>query len=373
MATKEQIELIPLADIEFAPNFNIRHASQRQTEFKTGEAPEGYNSENDESALGLQGLTSSIDAARPDKKSQPCEGQNQAITVCRPDKSAHLKTAKKFVCVEGFGRGMAINMLANRDGIKNPVIKAVVKEINEKERIEIALVDNIDREDLSAADKVFGVGCYQALMTDKKERTTVALAAKLGISQSYASKLMTLSERVSLGKSARKGLDPSILQEWRGAAKRISAQEMMGIAELPLNQQQEAWKMLLRGGKVSAASQGDSGEAGNDASWAESAGKKLENGAVILAALVKAGAITFNSEIIDSGTEGFIGAFCKVKKGVKSETLADLGDSFDASFALEMKRLNETPEEKKARKAAEKASMKAAEAGASNGAPATAN
>lgn len=94
----------------------------------------------------------------------------------------HPEHANSYEIVAGERRWRA----AQRAGL--PEVPVVIKELDDAEALEIALIENVQREDLTAIEEAEG---YRRLM-DEFEHTQEALAQAIGKSRSHIANLLRL-------------------------------------------------------------------------------------------------------------------------------------------------------------------------------------
>ncbi|KIS04362.1 ParB/RepB/Spo0J family partition protein [Paucilactobacillus wasatchensis] len=129
--------------------------------------PNPYQPRRTFDTKALEELASSIEKA----------GVFQPIIVRRPD-----KRMKRYEIIAGERRFRA-SKLANK-----PTIPAIVREMNDEEMMEIAVVENLQREDLTPLEEA---QAYATLM-DKLSLTQVQVSQRLGKSRPYIANYLRL-------------------------------------------------------------------------------------------------------------------------------------------------------------------------------------
>lgn len=168
---------------------------------------EGSNGETGDSATNeFSDLVASLEAA----------GQDTPVDVVeKPEKSG------KFFLVTGFRRFRAIFLLAEKNGVKDATIKAIVKVLSPYEAALLNARENTARQNLSAPDTAKAlIRLRDMALKDKKEFTHEGLATSLGIGKSYASKLFKIEEQTT----------PKILKAWHEGQRVVGTDQMYKIA-----------------------------------------------------------------------------------------------------------------------------------------------
>lgn len=203
MAKEDIVLTAPVSKVSIDPKWNSRFS----VEDSSGEPDE---------STGLQGLADSIRS----------HGQDEPA-IARLNKSG--KGGPEYVLVTGFRRHAAIMKNAEKDGIKDPTIRLIVKDITEAEAFALNCRENV-RENLSPPDTCNAILRMQELNPSMTEQS---LANMMGKSQSYVNKMLTIG----------RGLKKNIMDQWRGAPKKLDLSNMLDIAKLDKGKQDEAYKV----------------------------------------------------------------------------------------------------------------------------------
>lgn len=129
----------------------------------------------------------------------------------------HPEQKGKFEIIAGERRWRASQLA------KQTTIPALVRELDDKDALELALVENVQRQDLTAMEEAYG---YQRLM-DEFSYTQEELSATLGKSRSHIANMLRL---LSLPKSIREKLEEGTLTPGHARAL-VKAEKPEELAE----------------------------------------------------------------------------------------------------------------------------------------------
>lgn len=181
------------------------------------------------------------------KASIASEGQIDAVIVrTHPDERKRTKTP--YMLVAGFQRCESLRQLAEEgvipggyDGtwVKQPTVKAIIRQMTEKEAALENLRENTSRSELSGSDLAFGVQRYMRLDPDASE---TEIAKKLGKSQGYINMICKII------KGLEEHSNSKLLHEWRDAPKVLTIAQMTAVANKKTPDDQTAeFNKILRG------------------------------------------------------------------------------------------------------------------------------
>jgi ParB/RepB/Spo0J family partition protein len=167
---------------------------------------------------------------------------------------------KPYQLVKGFRRTTAILELAKQYQDPEPVIRAIVVDIDEVEARTENLMENVTRQNLTPPD--FAWGLHQLHLAAKKtgkKLSDAEIARRIGRNQSYVGKLLGIMRNVQ----------PNITRRWRETPKAVSVGEMHEIGKLPKDEQDGAFGKLLGANQAPDEDQGK-----HRSGWYEGAKKK---------------------------------------------------------------------------------------------------
>jgi len=211
--TVSKVEKMLMSEIEPDWTWNVRrHTGEVVEDPETNLGPEDDT--------GFTGLVTSLEK----------EGQKDAVEV-RPTPKGH-PSKKPYLLTVGFRRFKALQLIAQKNGDKNPTILAIVKTCSEEQARIRNIEENTNRKDLMGADYVFGIGELRKLSPGI---TQARIGELFGLKQGYVSRLLKIHEKVS----------PEIRTEWRDdVASRVSIDDMVKLAEKPEAEQPKAYADL---------------------------------------------------------------------------------------------------------------------------------
>lgn len=332
-AKNEKVESIPCALIDNDPSLNSR-SMRTFAEPQVGE--DGKPLEVDSSREHETTLTST-EASIADK------GQDTAVII-RTNTKANKKS-KPYELVSGFGRMAAVMRIAEASGNKAPTIKAILREMSDREARSLNVRENTAREHLKAPDLAYGIKLIvdEAGKTGEKV-TSTGLSKELGISQTYAHILYTIVE----------GVSPRIFKAWRESPYEIAYRKMLEIAKLEKGEQQAAFDALLR----------DTNEEGSDkvrGTWQDRAKESGARVGTMLGRLARAGFIHyehFDLNALGTDVDAVRIVVPSVKKDATAKDLAKVSKAMSAAYEEaynapeeeEEEEVEATGEEKKSKK-----------------------
>lgn len=248
-------------------------------------------------------------------------GLKDAVTV-RPHPNA--KSKFKYQLIKGFRRFGAIETLASENEIKRPVIKVVVKDLNDLEAFDEHVTENTARDNLKGPDLGFAAFKMLQLRRSMGESPSNAeIARRMGKHQGYINDLIGIIEK-----------GPAVAVKWRNSPVQLSVNEMKSIVKLKTPEEQDA-----QYDKVLKRSSGES----DDNAWVQLAADKAARGAAFLGRLQKEGLIA-TAEGIQWG-DHLKALGVSVKEGAKASQIKTIADAAHAAFD---NALNPPPVEPKA-------------------------
>ena len=301
---REETKRIPLGDILVDHNWNSRGSAWRNIATPTAD---GQPQEGPEGKLGFPGLIESIKSA----------GQDTAVDVRpNPTKSRH-----PWMLVTGHRRFEALMRIAEQ-GIaapnfdpRNPTILANIRNLTEDEAVAKNGRENLDREDLTTADKAFLV---HRMVTDQK-KTQVEVAAQFGLSQPYVGKLARIM----------KDTNRKILDKWRSdPVDPLTVEERIKLTETPKDEQEAVFTKMVEGSSKGKKGAGATGWMGKAKEQAESIGFFLGGLHRLGIANVDVGKLAANVKALGDSDFLTLGG----KKGATENQLADLAKAIQAGF-----------------------------------------
>lgn len=184
---------------------------------------------------------------------------------------------KPYQLVKGFRRTTAVLELAKQHEDPDPIIRAIVVELDEVEARTENLMENVTRQNLNPPDFAWGLHQLQlAAKKANKKMSDAEVARRIGRNQSYVGKLLTIMRNVQ----------PNITRRWRETPKMVSVNEMNEIAKLPKDEQDGAFGRLLGANQAPDEDQGKA-----RTGWYEGAKKKAYEFGMILGTLEREGLI----------------------------------------------------------------------------------
>jgi ParB/RepB/Spo0J family partition protein len=152
------------------------------------------------------------------------------LPASRLEETAHLKPRPIYELVSGERRYRASELAGK------PTIPAIVSELTDSEVLDIQLIENLQREDLSPLEEAEG---YEQLMRQTVDNTPISVddvAAKIGKSRSYVYARLKLLDLGQEGRAAMR-------------AGKLDASRALLIARIPDTAiQAKALKLILRDG-----------------------------------------------------------------------------------------------------------------------------
>lgn len=188
----------------------------------------------------------------------------------------------KYGLVSGSRRLRAIAKLVSEGITMAPVKAIVLSDRDQSSLFERNLVENIGREDVTAADTSFALGRLKGSRKEDGTFTTdTALFARAAIPQGYGSKLLTIFDR----------LHPEVFKFWRVAKSPLPYNTVYEIAKMPPDQHKAAYE------KAQEQKAGNKGKPGPKDPLEKAKGrlKKLADDLYLLASL---GAINVDKLVI---------------------------------------------------------------------------
>lgn len=256
MATVKAVESVielDVSQLDIKSDWNVR----------SGDFVSGEGAETEETASEFGELVESIRT----------RGQDDPVVVLPAAKNAKYKLIQGFrrvKAVEVINQRKTAGMIADRTPLK---VKAIVRDLGDREALEANLRENVARENLRPADIAFGVARVKE--SQQKEKTFTSdssLAQNVGLKQAYCSKLLLIVERV----------DPEIFTHWRGARAPIPVLAMYDISKLDRKDQREAYDVATGRREAEGGRKGGPGRGGN---VVERAIKEAEKVATLLGTL----------------------------------------------------------------------------------------
>ncbi len=294
----EQFILVPLKDID------LSFENSRSGNIQKGDSPDGKTGQK------FSELVEGIEE----------KGQLQP-GVARPK-------GKKFQLVAGFRRYLAIKQIAQKNGDKNPVMKLIIKEVDDINALEENLGENA-REGLTGPDLGYSLWrlseMYRLRGNTVSDRKLASIAAR---NHTYVSDLMSIFRKA-----------PKVAKTWHDAPVQLSVANMLRIAKLDDKGEQMAeYKRLLA---EYEADQAD-GPTNRGTSWTKTAIKQGERTGAILGKLARRGCITlakfdWAEELENLGV--------RVKKDAKPAQRKRIGEKTEAAYQSALTEVEETAEE----------------------------
>lgn len=327
--TADKIVNLPLSDIFIDNSWNTR-----------SDVGAGSSGGDDEENTD-EGLMASIGT----------RGQEEPVRV-RPTPK-ELKRKEPYMLVYGFRRAWAIGKLAEKNGDKNPTIKARVSDLTEEQARELNLAENTARDSLATCDIAYGIA---RVLEHSPQRTSVAISQEVGLNQGYVATIMRVVQ----------GLKKGLLQKWRDQrGKKLTLAEMERISKLTTKEEQEAAFAEY----AKKHSETESEEQGANA-WKKANKAKAEAFGKLFGGLQREGLLEVGDPemfFLQAFEGGFFG---RLKRGAGKElsdkekhAVADVAfKAWEAAVEADDDTSGETSEDIKAKKVAAK-----------NGKPATAN
>jgi hypothetical protein len=191
------------------------------------------------------------------------DGQENAVIV-RLNPDPRTREQKPYSLVAGFSRYEALRQLAEEGAkaspqvapgnydiswLKNPTIKAIIRQMDEKEARFENLRENSTRSELRGADMAWGIAQLMLLDDSLFEHGgETRLAHRLGKSLGYINQV----SKVVKGLMDQDNLD--LLTEWREHSKDIGVSQMQKIASVEdAESQREIFRKLASAGRDTSA------------------------------------------------------------------------------------------------------------------------
>lgn len=234
-------------------------------------------------------------------------GQDTPVKVRPAPKGA--THGKAYELGAGFRRAKAISENAAEFGIE-PIILAESKPMTDAEFRRMNIRENTARAQLGSPDLVYGI---KALVAKEPNMTSVALAADLGMNQSYVSALMRIA----------KNLSADVLKKWRGLpdGSRVSYKDILELSKASKTEQTEQFEEMTAG---DGGDEDEEGETDKNA-WVKKACEKLGPIGNAIGRAVFAKHLVIKSEdfYLEHAAD-----FVKVKKNAKVGQLNRLAKAF---------------------------------------------
>ena len=209
MAKEEKIVLVPLKDI-----FADLAWNSRSGDF-AGDTKEEENS--------FKELIASI---------KDSGGVNKDAVKLRPKGNAG-----KYALVAGFRRYFAIKAIAEEQGNKEPVIRALVEDLDELTARQENVRENVARASLKGADLAWSLlEIRNQYLAKKVEPTDIMITNSVGMNQSYGNKLLRIAT----------GVKPAIFKAWRESKLPLTIPEMLAVSKVDPQRQQEEYDSLMK-------------------------------------------------------------------------------------------------------------------------------
>ena len=210
MASKEEkVIQISLKDIIADLNWNSRSGDM------TGDTSEETNS--------FKELVASI---------KDSGGINKDAVKVRPKGNTG-----KFALVAGFRRYAAIKAIAEEQGNKEPVIRALIEDMDELSARQENVRENVARASLKGADLAWSLlEIHNQFLAKKVEPTDIMITNSVGMNQSYGNKLLNIAKKVK----------PAIFKQWRESKLPLTVPEMLAVSKVDAARQQEEYDSLCK-------------------------------------------------------------------------------------------------------------------------------
>jgi ParB/RepB/Spo0J family partition protein len=298
---------LPLKKVKADYDWNCRKlAGEKETDLK------GETEKND-----FDSLMRSIDV----------DGQSTPVMV-RP------KGAKgDYELVAGFRRYRALQLLAEKNGDKDPKILASVRDLNDYQARAENVRENAGRKNVEPTELLTGlIDLREQARAAKLPDSIQALADSVGIGRPYASRLFKIAEN----------LKAELLKKWMESPTAIGVNRVENVAKVDKDRQDEEWATQAESGGRGA------GGGGGENAWLTSATKAAERVGTILGRLE-------GFKLIDTEKLNFVRDIEKliaVKEGATDEEKKALSESASKAYvdAIQEARNPKPPEEPKVKK-----------------------
>ena len=197
-------QLVPMSDIDVDYKWNARSGAWHEDSGTTEDDP-GFLGTKQEDGTFQGGFVGSIRATG---------GLNEVPVVLRPHPDP--KSRKKFSLVVGFRRARAVQICAEENGNKEPVIRAQVKPMNETEARTMNIRENSARKDVKVQDLAWSI-----VELAKLYGTDLTIAAVIGKTQGYVSKLHRIMKETPA----------EITNNWRESLIPLTVDQMLVVAK----------------------------------------------------------------------------------------------------------------------------------------------
>lgn len=200
---------------------------------RSGDFTAGGDSKDDGSDQSFAELVASIDQV----------GQKDPVTA-RYKPGAKAGQPGSLQLVKGFRRYAAIRLIGQRDGIEDPEINVICKELSDLEALEENVFENTARDNLTGPDLAWAA--YNLEQRYKADGIAVSdnlLAKRMGKNQSYISKIKKIVVNA-----------PVVARAWRESRAPLTVDAMKRISELPQEEQEAEYQRVneAMGGKGNA-------------------------------------------------------------------------------------------------------------------------
>ena len=143
----------------------------------------------------------------------------------------------KYSLVAGFRRYAAIKAIAEEQGNKEPLIRALVEELDELGARQENVRENVARASLKGADLAWSLlEIKQQFLAKKVEPTDIMITNSVGMNQSYGNKLLNIGSKVK----------PAIFKQWRESKLPLTVPEMLSVSKVDPARQQEEYDSLMK-------------------------------------------------------------------------------------------------------------------------------
>lgn len=297
---------LPLKSVTADFDWNCRKlAGEKETDLK------GETEKND-----FNTLMASIDV----------DGQSVPVMV-RP------KGKDGYFLVAGFRRFRALQLLAEKNGNKEPVILATVRDLDDYEARRENVKENAGRKNVAPTELLLGLlDLREQARKSKRNESIQSLADSVAIGRPYASRLLKIAET----------LKADLFKRWVDSPTDIGVNKVEDVCKVDPDRQEEEWAT-----KIGTAGRGAGGGGGSEA-WVTSATKAAAAAGMLLGRLEGFNLIV--TEKLNFQTN--LGAIIQVKEGATDEQKAALSEACSKAYltALEEARNPKPPEEKPAKK-----------------------
>lgn len=230
-ASGDEFKLIPLSEIHVDYDWNSRGGKWRDLK------------RDDAGNILLSGAEDDHHEFAAMVKSMIQHGQRDPVCV-RPNPDKRTAGKKPYTLVYGFRRFAAIEEAAKQTKNKEPVIKAVVRELDDMQARLENTRENTERENLRPADlAVAAIGIRREAIAKRVQLTEAAIGEAIGRSQPYTGKLLTIAGGLIAGST--EGLDPELFKMWRESPVEIDVYKVWAVAKMPREKQREAFQKLV--------------------------------------------------------------------------------------------------------------------------------